>query len=610
MVASQVVRSGSEISVADYLVARVARDGIDTVFGLTGGGIMYLIDALARSGEVSFQAVHHEEFAGVAADGYARAGKSYGVAFATTGPGAAHLFAAVAAAWQDSSPVVFVVGQVKTADSSFIQGLEMRQNGTFEFDTTRTFSPICKSVEVVDSPGRAVDVIERAIALCRSGRPGPVLIEFPLDVQGVAIPLSLGEQAVDNAAPTSGESEEVHEGLRELLVDALTASSRPLVLIGAGVIRAGKQDQLADLLNDAGVPYVVTQLARGGGRSEHPLYLGSPGIKANRSANLAVSECDLLIAIGTSLHQQVTGWDAGAFRSLPSRKIWCELDATTVSARRDMVDDAFNISVEVAAATLTAAMEGVNLNDCAGSWDEWGQHCVSLRDNFMLHYPSHAEVEGRMCLYRAVSRLADFSSDFTAVVTDAGIPWYALAQHYFPSRGSHYISSGSFGAMGMALPMAIGAAAATQGRVLALTGDGSLMTCLSELATLRQSELPIVLVINSNEGYLSIKTTHDRYFGGRRLGTDETTGVFIPKLSSLAATFGLPYRLVRSDIELAAVMAEVTSSTWSGPVMIELVTYVDQKVEPIVESRRNPDGSFSSATLADMSPFLDYSDVV
>lgn len=591
------------VTVADVVVSRFAADGVDTVFGLTGGGIMYLVDALARSPHVELQAMHHEEFAGVAADGYARSGKPYGVAIATTGPGAAHLFPAVAAAWQDSSPVLFVVGQVKSTDSSYLLKLPIRQNGTFEFDTTAAFAPICKSVTVVASADDISALLDRAINLCRSGRPGPVVVELPLDVQGAFVnAFEYSSGGTTTWQSTSQDLElQVKNELATELQRALAGAAKPLVLVGVGVVRSSLNVWLSQMLSAYGIPYIVTQFARGAGNIEDPLFLGSPGIKPNRSANIAITECDLLIAVGTSLHQQVIGWDAAAFNSLPSWKIWCEPDVEVLRARESLVDKAYELPVETALESLAEALQSFHGSQST-KWDAWRDRCNALRKNALLHYPTHVEIPGRMCLYRAVSTMSGFSNAFSAAVTDAGVAWYALAQHYFPSAGSHYISSGSFGAMGMALPMAIGAARATRGRILAFTGDGSLMTSLSEMATLRESRLPIVLIVNSNDGYLSIKTTHDRFFGGRRIGTDLSNGVFIPEICDLAAVFKLPFRCAGSEAELYAVLKEVTDDQWEGPVVVEVKTYVDQAIEPIVESRVGSDGLFLSATLAGMSP--------
>jgi acetolactate synthase-1/2/3 large subunit len=586
-----------EMTVADLLIQRIAQDEIDAVFSLTGGGIMYLIDSIARSKDVRLIPTHHEEFAGVAADGYARAGKPYGVAIGTAGPGAAHLFTAIAAAWQDSSPVLFIAGQVKTADASTIQNLPLRQNGTFEFDTTKAFEPITKHIAVLRSSESAADEIETALRIMRQGRPGPVVIEIPLDVQGALVHPQRRKPTVSgySPAPPSDTS-----GAQDSLDVALAKAQRPLVLLGIGAIRAGVDRQIVKALDKVGLPYITTQFAHGAGRRGDPLFLGSPGIKANRSANLAIMNCDTLIAIGTSLHQQVIGWDAGQFQRSASHKIWFELDSNTLAARAGLVNESIQLSSQDAGAALIAELEKINRPP--ERWQGWRKLTSDWRSKYLLHYPVHGEVEGRMCLYRVITALDQRADQFSAAVTDAGLVWYTVAQHYFAAEGSHFISSGSFGAMGMALPMAIGAAAATGRPVIAITGDGSAMMCLSELATLRAQCLPVLLVVNNNDGYVSIRSTHDRYFDGRKIGTDSTNGVFIPEFKSVAATFGLPYRAAHSQLELERALDELLAQGLGGPALLEVFTYSDQAVEPVVSSRRGLDGKFSSSSLDDMDP--------
>jgi acetolactate synthase-1/2/3 large subunit len=594
----------TNVTVADLLIQRITTDGVDIVFSLTGGGIMYLVDSIARSHNVNLIPTHHEEFAGVAADGYARAGKPYGVAIGTAGPGAAHLFTAIAAAWQDSSPVLFIAGQVKSADSSSIQNLPLRQNGTFEFDTTKAFAPISKHVVVLRSAETAANEIETALRIMRQGRPGPVVIEIPLDVQGALVQPEFHKPTVSGYEPASfGNTAKAQASLAV----ALAQAQRPLVLLGIGVVRAGVDVQTVKALDEVGLPYITTQFAHGAGRRGDPLFLGSPGIKSNRSANLAIMNCDILIAIGTSLHQQVIGWDPGQFQHSPSYKIWFELDTDTLAARGDLVNEAIQLSSQDASAALIAELR--QLNRPSERWQGWRKLTSDWRSKFLLHYPVHAEVKGRMCLYRVISALDQHADHFAAAVTDAGLVWYTLAQHYFVAEGSHFISSGSFGAMGMALPMAIGAAAATRRPVLAITGDGSAMMCLSELATLRAQSLPVLYVINNNDGYVSIRSTHDRYFEGRKIGTDGSNGVFIPEFKSVAATFGLPYRAAHSQAELEKALDELLAQGLDGPALLEVFTYTDQAVEPLVTSRRGPDGQFTSPALDDMDPPIEMTNV-
>ena len=587
------------LTVSDYFINRIAADEVDTVFSLAGGGIMYLIDALARSNTVRYISVHHEEYAGVAADGYARAGKLYGVAMGTTGPGAAHLFTSIAAAWQDSAPVIYIVGQVKSEDSSSINGIEIRQNGTFEFDTTKVFAAISKFIAVIKTAQDAPGLIEKALRICQEGRPGPVILEIPLDIQGAHIepPTNYLENKKKEIPPPLDKKMLL---LATKLREQILGAKKPIVLLGSGVVRARQGNKITEALSRHGIPYIVTQLGREVGNLSDPYYLGSPGIKANRSANLALVGCDLLIIIGSSLHQQVIGWDAEVFARSPSWKIWFEPDIGVLNSRRWLVSEAINLSVQVASQLMQIALIG--LGSTHEKWMPWKKSCLRWRERFLWHYPKHHPQPGRMCLYQAITELNRKTQYFSAAITDAGIVWYAFAQHFFPAPEAHYISSGSFGSMGMALPMAIGAAAATKSPVLALTGDGSLMMCLSELATLRTSKLPVLLVINNNDGYLSIKSTHDRFFGGRRIGTDGSNGTFIPEYGEVARIFRIRYFKASSVKQLAKCLDHILDAGLKEPVILEIMTFIDQVVEPLVASKRGVDGKFLSSSLADMDP--------
>lgn len=613
-------RTNSDLqNVSDYLIERIGSCGVETIFGLTGGGVMHVLDAIARSSKVNFHAVHHEQYAGVAADGYARAGRPFGVALATTGPGATNLFTAVAAAWQDSSPVLFLVGQVKRADSSRLLGLDVRQNGTFEFDTVPSYSPITKRVFLPSSAAEAVQSIEIALGLLNEGRPGPVMIELPLDVQALTVQ-ALGDMEVKDDLGTTAQAElatpsklslvNATNKLRDSLTQQLGVHERPLVVLGAGTLRLLNLRNLTESLDAAGIPYVVSQLARQAGEFAHDLYLGSPGIKANRSANLALVEASLLVAIGTSLHQQVIGWDAEHFKSLPSWKIWSEIDLGTIAARHDLVDEAFNLDCETSVGVLIEVLEDLGKQTDGGpNLTTWKERCSSLRSKYMLHYPDSPDETGRFCLYEAVSEVSTFASSFHVVTADAGITWYAMAQHYFPRPESFYISSGSFGAMGMALSYALGGAIATGGRTCAVIGDGSLMTCLSELSSIRGSRQNITVIVNSNDGYLSIKSTQDRFFESRRLGTDASNGVWIPSIESISSTFELPYFKAESRMALSMAMKTVTGPGWKGPAIIEVCTKINQKVEPHVVSTFSADGSIISGGLGSMFPFIERKEI-
>jgi acetolactate synthase-1/2/3 large subunit len=561
---------------------------------------MYLIDAVARATDVDFQPVHHEEFAGVCADGYARSGRKFGVAFATTGPGSAHLFTAAAAAWQDSVPLLLIAGQVKTQDSSRLLGINVRQNGTFEFDSIGAFSHITKKTTIVKNAREAIEAIDEGIIICQSLRPGPVLIEIPLDVQAMEISNSFDLGVLPSSSIYSIDNSDEGNFKREVS-KALEHSQRPILLFGAGVVRSQSQSLVNELYSMSEIPYVVTQFSRAVGSLAHNHYLGSPGVKANRSANIAIAEADLVIAIGTSLHQQVIGWNDIAFKELDSFKIWTEIDSNTRESRKHLVDLAFNVETSQA---LKALIEVCNARtEWKKSIEVWRQRATELRESRLLHYPDHENENGRLCLYKTVSILSARAERFKAVTTDAGIAWYVVAQHFFPAKNSYFISSGSFGAMGMALPLAIGSAKATSQATLCVTGDGSLMTCLQEFATLASSRAPVLLVINSNNGYVSIRATHDKFFEGRKIGTDSSNGVLIPSFREIAGLFGIPYAVASTEKELERILDSEICNLHNLPLILEVKSLEKQSVEPVIISKLNrATGEMESGSLIDLFP--------
>ena len=590
----------ANMRVADYLIAKLEQEGVDTIFGITGGGIMHLIDAISLSQTIKLQPVHHEEFAGVCADGYARSGKKLGVVFATTGPGVAHLFTSTAAAWQDSVPILIIAGQVKATDSSRVRGINMRQNGTFEFDSIAPFSHITKKAMLVETVLEAVAAINEAILLCQSLRPGPVLIEIPLNVQAMEVPKSLESTSIVKEE-INKQDPLIMQQFTESLSTALKSASRPIILLGAGVVRSNSEYLVNELFSNIKIPYVVTQFARALGNFEHQLFLGSPGVKANKSANFGLAEADLIIAIGTSLHQQVIGWNENAFQDLNSIKIWTEIDSETLKHRRHLVDEAFPLESSESLAILSNCLKDSVIE--TAKLDSWRERCEFLRANFLFHYPTQVGEKGRFSLYNTISILSNHATRFKSVTTDAGLVWYAVPQHFFLRRDSYFISSGSFGSMGMALPLAIGSATATKQATLCITGDGSLMTCLQELSTLASSRLPILLIINSNDGYASIKATHDKFFAGRRIGTDSSNGVFIPSFKELANSFGIPYAIASSERELEQILDSEACQTSKLPLIVEVMTLTNQAIEPVVISKLNPlSGEMESGSLIDLYP--------
>ena len=341
--------SDDEITFSDYVITRLLDHGVSTVFGLTGGGIMYLIDSLARNSDCKLITVHHESFGGLAADAYSKVGNNIGVALGTTGPGVTNLFTSITAAWQDSSRVLFIGGQVKTADSSRINNLYVRQNGTFEFDAIDTYKHVTKYCEIIDDAEKGIIKLEEAITALNHNRPGPSYIEIPLDIQGKKIKIDKIKQ-IHSSFKSSYDAEitKKTEIKRNNNINIYTSNS-PLFIIGAGVLKSNSSKKLRQFLLKHSLPYVVTPLAIGFSNSADKNYLGVLSIRGNRSANIVSQQASSIIVIGCSLHQQIVGWDPKLFNP-DAKKTWFEIDKNITDLRSEdlSIDNVYNIDIDEA----------------------------------------------------------------------------------------------------------------------------------------------------------------------------------------------------------------------------------------------------------------------
>jgi acetolactate synthase I/II/III large subunit len=584
------------ITFSDYLLIRLSLLKVDTVFSLTGGGVMHIVDALYRSEDVNLISTHHEQCAGVAADAYSRHGKRLGVAMGTTGPGVTNLFTSVAAAWQDSSTVLFIAGQVKKDDSKRLNGLDgLRQSGTFEFDSLPSYKPITKFAGIITSATEGIDLLEQAIFKIFDGRPGPALIEIPLDVQGEK--LFTRDIRVESLQTAQANGEDV-------LDICFEPNSKPLFIFGAGVVRANKVEQCRALANKLGVPYIVSALGKEIGCEQDEYYCGVIGLRGNRSANILSQQASTIIIIGCSMHAQICGWDPAMFNPT-AKKFWFEIDDYVVNARAAKlnVEKIYKLSVEKSIKAIDKQIDPDLTKDLA-----WLDYCKRIKKAYIRHFPLEKPDSKVLCTYRALDVFNRHIDMFSSVVTDAGQPWYIVPQVVQIKKDTKFISSGSFGSMGMTLPYILGASvsAGPQSKpVLGITGDGSIMMCMQELATLKCANCSFVAVIINNSGYRSIRTTHDKFFNKRNIGTDSSNGLFFPEFEKLTAVFELDYVKIDSyetlDVELSRIAKEKRPK-----VVIEILVDPHQDVEPLVVSTISDEGKFVNSALDHMYPFVEY----
>jgi acetolactate synthase-1/2/3 large subunit len=581
-----------QVRVSDYIAQYLKQEGVDTVFMLNGGGMMHLVDAMARCEGLRYVCNHHEQASAMAADGYARQSGQLAVCYATAGPGATNVLTGVVGAWQDSSPCLFLTGQSKKSQTIALSGIpNLRQFGTFEVDIVPMVQSVTKYSVMLIDPHSVKYHLEKAIHLAKTGRPGPVLIDIPLDVQGALVdPEKLEGFIPEDVRPSVPTEAEI-----QLLCEWISQSARPLFLVGAGVRIGNACDLFCRLLDQLQIPVVSTQLGKDALFYDHPLFVGHAGPKGDRPGNLAVQTADLIITVGSSLHGQTVGWEAELFAPT-AKKVQVDLDPSLFERAQVEVDLRIQSSVLDFFSALFASCE-------VKSSGAWTQCCASWKKRYAVYQEPHLRDSHRVNFYHFAEALSQQLPEDATVVTDAGSAFYVMGQGFRLKKGQRFISSGSLGAMGFALPAANGAAfAKQQGPVVCVTGDGSLMTNVHDLAVTRMHHLNVKLFVVNNDGYVSMRNTHRDFFGGLMVGSDADSGVFIPALKGIAEVYEWTYLKCDQEQNLSSIIQ--TALLVEGPVFVEIMAMSDQKIIPSVASKRMPNGQMVSTPLHDMVPHL------
>lgn len=581
------------IRVADWILRRLADEGLRHVFLLPGGGAMHLNDALACESRLTPIACHHEQAAAIAAEAYGRTGHpdnpGFGAAMVTTGPGATNAITPVAGAWIDSVPLFVLSGQAKRPDR--INGRSIRQGGVQEVDIVPLVKSITKYAVTITDPTQVRAHVEEALYLMKTGRPGPVWLDVPLDVQAAPID---PESLPGWRTPESEKSASIDLGpVRDLLAKA----KRPLILAGHGVRLAGAADAFRDLVDQLQVPTVLTWNALDLLPHEHPLNIGRPGVVAARAANFAVQNCDLLISIGARLDMIVTAYNPKGF-ARAATKVVVDVDASELVNKLDMaIEHPLAMDAKVFIADLLKQAS-------TGELQEWQSTCLRWKSTYTQnegrHFPSNGPI-GHAHFVEALSEAAP--PDVLIATGSSGLAIEFFYAGFRNKSGQRSFLTSGLGAMGYGLPAAIGACLGNnQQAMLAVESDGSLQLNLQELATLASLRLPICLFIMNNGGYASIRNTQRNYFEGRYVASGPESGLHMPDLAKVADTYSLPYMCIDDVTDLGAKLA--SAQALPRPCLIDVRLISDESLQPKCAAIPRPDGSIVSMPLEDMSPLL------
>lgn len=582
----------SEI-VADVVIQTLIECGVDHFFMLAGGNAMFLNDAVRRS-RITYTAFHHEQAAAMAADAYARTSGKLAACLVTSGPGVSNLVTGAAGAFLDSSSVFFIAGQAKISElvtESMKPGV--RQFGTFELPGVELMKPVCKVSRLLknsDDPKQVVlDLVQKSL----KGRPGPVFLEIPLDVQNSKAPVGLNvQELVSEVDPKL----EIDSFLNEFL-NALAVSERPIVLAGYGVVASKKVQEFRNFIVKLGLPVVTTQLAKQVLPYDSPYFVGHVGLRGDRPGNIATFESDCILVIGSSLQQQTVGYEPKDFA--PNSKIFVVDFEKSITSKKLPLEFEMTLDCSVQEFLSRAKILDsgrIQLVQRAS----WLSHTQSLKHQKSVASEPHETGTRRINLYDFAEKLSLATLPSDIVVADAGLSFYVMGQAFRIADTQQYLVSGGLGAMGYALPAAIGAAHTRNGRVIAVTGDGSMQMNIQEMATLAGIQLPIIVFVINNEGYASIRNSQKSFFGEELIASSSSSGVRMPDWSIISKAYGVEYLKIENATQLAEALLALKEI--SSPIVVEVMCQENQQIMPMIASTRNSEGKLVSNPLHVMSP--------
>lgn len=597
------------VKLSDYVFRFVAGLGVRHVFEVTGGGAMHLNDSLGANPNLEYVCTLHEQAAAMAAESYAKVTNDLGVCLVTTGPGGTNALTGVAGAWLDSTPMLVISGQVKRADLKGATGV--RQMGVQEVDIVAMAAPITKYAVTVLEPADIRYHLERAVHLARTGRPGPVWIDIPLDVQGAMI----DDTALRSfSAETDGEPAAAASAVRgsdrpatdsaaldaaaARTIELLNAAERPVVLVGNGVRLANARAELRALVETLGIPVLTTWPAQDLVPDDHPLMMGRPGPVAPRGANFTLQNSDFVLAIGARLDLVVTGYSFANF-ARAAQKVVVDIDAAELAKLGNTV----GLPVHADARAFIAALQHRTTDVTRRDRSAWDARCRDWKARYPVVLPEYRNLPTGVSTYVLAEAISAASSSEDVIVSGssgAGIEIFCLAVTL--REGQRIFLTTALGAMGNGIPATIGACLAHgRRRVIAVDGDGGLQLNIQELEVIRRLGLPIKLFVLNNDGYASIRTSQSRYFG-RLAGADATSGVTLPPLAEVARAYGIAHARIEHDRDLVAQVRGLLDQP--GPAIIEVMTPREEPRAPSLSSARRPDGSMVSRPLEDLWPFL------
>lgn len=631
---------------SDYVAGFLVNNGIDTVFGVTGGGAMHLNDSLGHKEGLHFIFNHNEQGSSVAAEGYTRLTGRLAAVNVTSGPGGTNAITGVLGGWLDSIPMFVISGQVKRETTTWATDIPLRQLGDQEYQIVESVRNMTKYAVMVTDETEIAYHLEKALFLATKGRGGPVWIDIPLDIQAARI-------ETDELKHFNGTQEErelltaqvpspVNEATADDILQKITAAKRPLIFAGTGIRLGDSEEEFLDLVEKLGIPVVTAWNAHDTLPDTSPYFVGRPGTVGTRGGNFATENADLILVLGSRLNIRLISynykdWAKNAY------KIVVDIDKNELNKPTISPDMKVHADVKDLMQALIREINAGKYTKGNVEHKKWLEFSRSINEKYPAVLPEYSDTDKPLNPYVFVKSLFETMSEDDVCITGNGSACVIGFQAAVIKSKTRLFTNSGCASMGYGLPAALGAAVALTSadnrgkvfgkmyqvveqnfeqdkkdhRVICLDGDGSLMMNLQELQTIRENNLNLKLFVLNNNGYHSIRQTQNNLFHDGLVGVCKGNGVSFPPFEKLADTFGFKYfkidslksntldedGKVSSDLELttmlnAALIAE-------GPVLCEVVVSDEQIFSPKLSSKVLPDGKIVSPPIDDMFPFLD-----
>ena len=583
----------AKIRVSDFIAQTLAAHGIEHVFLVTGGGAMHLNDAFGRCAGMKYVACHHEQACAIAAEGYARVRGKMAAVNVTTGPGGTNAITGVWGAYVDSVPMIVVSGQVKFETVVRSTDLPLRQLGDQEVDITRMVASCTKYAAMVTDPQSIRYELEKALWLANEGRPGPVWLDIPMNIQGALVdPETL--KGFDAPKPDVAI-------LGAQVADVLARiakAERPVILVGQGIRASGGHERFLALAERLGIPVAVSFNALDVVWDDHPLFVGRQGTIGDRAGNFAVQNADLLVVLGARLNiRQISyAWEHFARAAF---KVMVDIDGAELKKPTLKID--LPIQADLGAFLDTAlAAKPAGPTKAHASWLSW---CQDRRKKYPVVLPAYWDTKGAVNPYCFMQTLFELLPAGSVVVSGDGTASVTSFQAAALKKGSRLFHNSGSAPMGFDLPAAVGAAVGAPGKdIVCLAGDGSIQMNLQELQTIRTHGLPVKVFVLNNRGYHSIRQTQQNYFPDNVVGCGTESGLGFPDMDKLAVAYDFPYIRATDHTDLRGAI-ERTLAT-KGRAICEIMLDLEQVFAPKLASRKLDDGRMVSSPLEDLAPFL------